>query len=92
MPTALPPYVPPCAPGAHFSMIACRDTTALTGIPEAMPLATVMMSGTTPKCSKPHILPVRPMPVWISSRISRMPCLSQSSRSFCMNQRAVGTR
>ena len=71
-------------------MIALSETMALTGMPEAMPLATVMMSGSIPKCSKPHILPVRPMPVWISSTISMMPYLSQRARTF-LNQRSVGT-
>ena len=44
-------------------------------------LATVMMSGSTPKCSDAHQRPVRPMPVWISSRISSAPASSQICRA-----------
>ncbi len=36
-----------------------------------------MRSGATPECSIANILPVRAKPVWISSAISTMPCLSQ---------------
>ena len=39
-----------------------------------MPLPTVMMSGTTPSCSAPHMAPVRPNPVSISSAIMSAPC------------------
>ena len=51
------------------------------GMPDAIPLATVTMSGSTPACCMAHQRPVRPMPDWISSAISRMPCSSQISRS-----------
>ena len=54
---------------------------APSGIPLAIPLPESRMSGSTPKCSTAHILPVRPIPDWTSSQISRMPCRSQSSRS-----------
>ena len=49
-------------------------------MPEASPLASTMMSGTTPKCSAANILPVRPMPDCTSSNTSRMPCASHSAR------------
>ncbi len=55
-------------------------------MPEAIPLAAVMMSGTTWKCSKANHLPVRPNPDWTSSKISRMPCLSQISRRPFMKE------
>ena len=45
------------------------------------------MSGSTPACSIAHQRPVRPMPDWISSAISRMPCSSHSSRRPCRNRR-----
>jgi Na+/H+-dicarboxylate symporter len=54
-----------------FSMIM---GIALIGIPEAIPLATQTMSGSTPKCSIANIFPVRPMPDCTSSTISSMPC------------------
>ena len=44
-------------------------------------LAMVMMSGTTPKCSLAHHFPVRPRPVWISSRMSSAPTLSHAART-----------
>ncbi len=47
------------------------------GKPAPSALAVVMMSGATPQCSMANHLPVRPMPVWISSPMSRMPCFSQ---------------
>ena len=34
-----------------------------------------------PECSTANIFPVRPIPVWISSTMSRMPCRSATSRS-----------
>jgi len=45
--------------------------------PLVMPLATVIRSGVTPKCSAANGEPSRPKPVMTSSKISRMPCLSQ---------------
>ena len=45
-----------------------------------MPLAIAMMSGVTPAHSWAKSLPVRPTPVWTSSKISSRPCSSQSSR------------
>ena len=45
-----------------------------TGVPLAMPLALVMMSGSTSQCSIPnHFLPVRPKPVCTSSEMNRPP-------------------
>ena len=37
------------------------------------------MSGSNPKCSEARNLPVRPVPDWTSSAITRMPWRSQSS-------------
>ena len=78
--TGLPPYVEPCAPVPQ-SMTSARAIIAPIGIPEAIPLAVRRMSGSTPKCSIAHILPVRPAPDWTSSAMSRIPCRSQISRS-----------
>ena len=53
------------------------------GMPEAMPLANVMMSGCTPKCSMPfQYVPVRPKPVWTSSQMNRAPALRTGSSTF----------
>ena len=41
------------------------------------------MSGSTPKYSVAKLAPRRPKPVMTSSKIRRMPCLVQISRSFC---------
>ena len=47
------------------------------------------MSGSRFQCSNPNILPVRPRPVWISSQMSRVPCLRQSS---CARWKKIGLR
>ena len=47
-----------------------------------MPLAIVIMSGTTFQCSMPNHLPVRPQPVMTSSAMSSTPWRSQMSRSI----------
>ena len=44
------------------------------------PLAMVMMSGATPSRSAPKSVPRRPKPVITSSKMRRMPCLSQIAR------------
>ena len=49
-----------------------------------MPLAIVMMSGTTFQWSTANHSPVRPKPDITSSAISRMPWRSQISRTPCM--------
>ena len=53
------------------------------GTPAAIDLATVMMSGSTPKCSIANIRPVRPYPDCTSSAISTMPCSSAICRRPC---------
>ena len=53
------------------------------GMPLAMPLAKVMMSGSTPQCSMPHHLsPVRPQPVCTSSQMNRPPYLRTMSTAI----------
>jgi hypothetical protein len=51
---------------------------APSGIPEAIPFARQMMSGSIPQCSIANILPVLPMPDWTSSTMYKMPCCSAS--------------
>ena len=79
--TGLPPKVEACAPGGQVIRSA-RATVAPSGMPLAIPLATVKMSGTTPKCSAAHILPVRPMPLCTSSKTSRMPLALRHARQL----------
>ena len=75
----LPPKVFPCAPFGQ-STIDFRAIMAPKGIPEAIPFAAVMISGSTSKFSMAHHFPVRPIPDRTSSAIRRMSCLSQSFR------------
>src|SRR4051812_3345835 len=89
--TALPPYVPPCDPGNAFAISSCEAAIPDSGKPLARPFAMSTMSGETSKWSCPQNLPVRPKPVWISSRTSRMPCRSARSRRPAMNSVFAGT-
>ena len=68
-------------------MISFFDATALKGIPEAIPLAMVMISGTTPKCSEANHLPVLPIPDCTSSKIRRTPHLSQKALNLLRTSR-----
>ena len=64
------------------SWISAVVSTAPIGItPLVSPLAVVIMSGITPKCSAAKAEPRRPKPVMTSSKISRMPCFLVISRS-----------
>ena len=58
-------------------MPLARNTAPIGMVPLVMPLAQVIMSGMTPKYSAAKAAPRRPKPVMTSSKISRMPCLSQ---------------
>ncbi len=80
MHTGLPAIVEPWLPAGQV-MSSRGAIIAPSGMPEAIPLASSRMSGTTPECSAANILPVRPMPVCTSSNTSMMPCASQSARS-----------
>jgi hypothetical protein len=79
--TGLPPYVEPCDPNSQF-MRSSRAIIAPSGMPLAIPFPESRMSGSTPKCSIAHILPVRPIPDWTSSATSMMPCSSHTSRRY----------
>src|SRR5262249_57653070 len=71
-----PPYEDELAEGLEQGLRLVKssvETTAERGKPPPMPLPTVMMSGTTPSCSAPHMSPVRPKPVIISSAMRRAP-------------------
>ena len=77
--TGLPPNVEAWLPLGQ-SITEARATIAPRGRPLAIPLARQTMSPATPQCSEANILPVRPMPLWTSSKTSRTPCSSQSRR------------
>ncbi len=66
-------------------MTSARAQHTPSGMPEAMPLAVAMMSGSTPKCSIANIFPVRPMPDCTSSATSSIPCFFVSARSRWWN-------
>ena len=52
-------------------------------MPLAIPLANVMMSGSTSQCSMPnHLPPVRPKPVWTSSQMNTPPYLRTISTAI----------
>ena len=72
-------WVPGMKTAASFSVVSI----APIGSPLANALARVMISGTTPSCWWANRLPVLPMPVCTSSKISSSPCLSQSERIAC---------
>jgi len=71
--TQFPPNVLECAPGTPQSS-SLRNTVAAMGIPDPSALDMQVISGSTPKCSAAHILPVRPIPAWTSSSTRRIPC------------------
>ena len=60
--------------------LPARDHRADGTYPELIPFATVMMSGTTSQCSQANQRPVLPNPAITSSRMSRIPWRSQTSR------------
>ena len=68
-------------PPFHESAMGAVASVAAMGKPLAIPLAIVMMSGSTPSwCSMPHILPpVRPKPVCTSSLMKTPPYLRMMS-------------
>ena len=76
----VPPKVEPWEPAVSTDAASSRHSMAPMGTPLARAFASVMTSGSTPACSYAHSRPVRPMPVWISSKISNAPDSSQSLR------------
>jgi hypothetical protein len=61
--------------------ICGRATAAESAmVPPVSALESVTISGTMPTASQANIVPVRPKPVKISSRISGRPCRSASAR------------
>src|SRR6266702_1492473 len=79
--SGLPPKVVPWLPG-----VRCRPTSSVArsapmGKPPPSALADDMRSGATPSHSCAHHRPVRPIPVWISSRQRSAPAFRVSSRA-----------
>ncbi len=74
----VPPNVDAWVPAVSPRATGSRATMAPMGTPFASPLASVMISGSTPQCWYPQSVPVRPKPVWTSSRIRSAPASSQS--------------
>ena len=71
--TGFPPKVEKVDP-TNASAISVVAIVHPMGEPFAIPLAKVMISGSTPQCSMPHHLsPVRPQPVCISSAMKTPP-------------------
>ena len=71
------------ADGEHAARSPSVVSIAPTGNPPPRPFALVRMSGTTPFCMYENSVPVRPIPLWISSRTSSAPCAVQSRRAAC---------
>ncbi len=61
-------------PGLRLRELVGRDDRRRAGSRRRCPCRPVMTSGTTPSWSTPHILPVRPKPVIISSAMKSAPC------------------
>ena len=57
-----------------------QQSRRAASVPPVSAFDSVMMSGVTPACSQANIVPVRPKPVKISSKISRTSYLSASAR------------
>jgi hypothetical protein len=67
-----------------------RQATAPTGTkPPDSALASSTRSGSTPQCCDARKRPVRPIPVWISSAISNVPCLRPGRRRQIVVARQV---
>ena len=80
--SGLPPKVEPCCPAVSRPETSGPNvTSAPIGTPPPSPLATVMASGTIPACWNANHVPVRPIPVWISSTTRSAPCSVVSSRA-----------
>ena len=88
--SGLPPYVVPCTPTRERARDVVVVSSAPIGKPPPRPLALVRMSGTTPFCMYEKSAPVRPMPLWISSRIRSASCAVHSRRAACRNSGVPG--
>ena len=81
--TGLPTYVPPTPPVAGRVHDLRLAEHAREREPVAIDFATVIRSGSTPKCSIAKNRPVRAKPLCTSSQTRTIPCSSQIARSPC---------
>jgi hypothetical protein len=75
----------PCTPTENTLAISFVVSIAPIGKPPPKPFALVRMSGTMPFCMYEKSAPVRPIPLWISSRIRSAPCRVHRRRAACRN-------
>ena len=82
--SGLPPNVEPCSPGWIWFMTSLVPKTAETGMnPPLKLLPKQTMSGLTPSCSKPNMVPVLPKPDCTSSQMNKtLYFLHKRSTSF----------
>ena len=66
------------------------DEQAADRQPVREAFASVTASGLTSSCSQAKNVPVRPTPVWISSKTSSAPCSSASARAVARNSGVAG--
>ena len=83
-----PPNVVPCMPASSDSATRADIAAAPIGKPPAIPLASVIMSGSRPSSACANQAPVRPKPVWISSTMKSAP---RSRHSSCARRRKAGS-
>src|SRR5687768_4247664 len=88
--TGLPPKVLAWSPGTNAPAAASATSRHPIGSPFASPFARVTASGRTPSCSKAKNVPVRPTPVWTSSKTSSAPASSASVRAASTNLASSG--
>ena len=91
--SAPPPNVEPCMPGPSTAAAFSPQTTAPIGRPAASGLASVITSGTEPfvQSWKANAVPVRPIPHWISSKISRASFAVASFLASAANSAVIDT-
>src|SRR2546423_1288483 len=78
--SGLPPNVDPWSPGSNTSARGLARHAPI-GTPPPRPLASVITSGVMPACWWANHRPVRPSPVWTSSRIRSRFCSSHHRRT-----------
>src|SRR5712691_8741730 len=88
--SGLPPNVEPWSPGSKTSARALASVAPI-GTPPPRPFARVITSGVMPACWWANHRPVRPRPVWTSSRMSKRFWLSHHSRTRSRYPGAAGT-
>src|SRR3954451_24190802 len=88
--TGLPPKVEPWSPATKPSGASSETRRQPIGRPLASAFASVTRCGRTPTCSKAKKEPVRPVPVWISSRQSSAPSSAARASAAWRNAGSSG--